>query len=282
MGLLLLNYREQLDLLTKLKWPALDSESVPWALHTPLCSLYEWSAIGPLCNQISSLPVNSIEQSQEPVDVGMDGRSGPSREEAEGAREDGELPSLVSFASSANDIKLNPNKGPNLEHSRQLTLISKSTISPLGKSQSFKKYDDSDLMLDIDCDLDEPAPSEVEIENAGSGEFHERADNSWMDYGVREYYLTLSRKMDAKEKDVKLKAKVVLVLSLTSYSDHSLTTWNFDIASLWQIKISREYPLRPPLLALSLHACSEEDYDDSNNSGGYNELRSMEAEVIHR
>ncbi|XP_021898690.1 THO complex subunit 5B-like isoform X2 [Carica papaya] len=243
---------EQLDLLTKLKWPALDSESVPWALHTPLCSLYEWSAIGPLCNQISSLPVNSIEQSQEPVDVGMDGRSGPSREEAEGAREDGELPSLVSFASSANDIKLNPNKGPNLEHSRQLTLISKSTISPLGKSQSFKKYDDSDLMLDIDCDLDEPAPSEVEIENAGSGEFHERADNSWMDYGVREYYLTLSRKMDAKEKDVKLKAK---------------------------IKISREYPLRPPLLALSLHACSEEDYDDSNNSGGYNELRSMEAEV---
>lgn len=49
---------------------------------------------------------------------------------------------------------------------------------------------------------------------------------------------------------------------------------------LWQIKISKEYPLRPPLFTLSLYeAIQSENYSKVDSSVWYNELRSMEAEV---
>lgn len=49
---------------------------------------------------------------------------------------------------------------------------------------------------------------------------------------------------------------------------------------LWQIKISMEYPLRPPVFTLNLYTMnSEENCEESDDSDWYNELRAMEAEV---
>ncbi|KAJ9166241.1 hypothetical protein P3X46_021019 [Hevea brasiliensis] len=234
---------EQLDSLVKLKWPCLNCENVPWALHTPLCNLNGWSPAGPPPNQTSSVPVIDTDQVQEPMDADVDRRSGTSKEESESAREDGELPSLV--ASIVNDVKLTPSKISNLEHSRQLALISKSIISPINKAKSlsFKKHDeDSDILLDIDSDLDELAPLELEAENEAC---HKIVENPWVDYGVKEYSLVLTRR------NIKLEAK---------------------------IKISMEYPLRPPLFAVSLSS-SGENHVESDGSEWCNELRAMEAEV---
>ncbi|KAF2309809.1 hypothetical protein GH714_005221 [Hevea brasiliensis] len=234
---------EQLDSLVKLKWPCLNCENVPWALHTPLCNLNGWSPAGPPPNQTSSVPVIDTDQVQEPMDADVDRRSRTSKEESESAREDGELPSLV--ASIVNDVKLTPSKISNLEHSRQLALISKSIISPINKTKSlsFKKHDeDSDMLLDIDSDLDELAPLELEAENEAC---HKIVENPWVDYGVKEYSLVLTRR------NIKLEAK---------------------------IKISMEYPLRPPLFAVSLSS-SGENHVESDGSEWCNELRAMEAEV---
>lgn len=204
-------YREQLDSLMKRKWPTLNCEGVPWALHSPLCNLHSWSIVGRPPERTYSLPATDTEQAQDHLDVNMDGRSGTSKEDLESAREDGELPSLVQAASVGNDVKLTHSKGSNLDHSRQLALISKSIISPVGKarSQSFKKHDDdSDLLLDIDSELDEPAQIETEVDNAASIQYYETNEKSWVDCGVKEFTLVLNRTMDANEKIVKLEAKV--------------------------------------------------------------------------
>ncbi|RVX00042.1 THO complex subunit 5B [Vitis vinifera] len=223
---------EQLDSLMKLKWPTVSCKSIPWALHTPLCNFNGWSSVGSSPNQASALSVTSKEQVQETLDINMDGKSGTPREEVESAREDGELPSLVPVASVVNEAKLTPSRGSELEHSRRLALISKSIVPPTNKikSLSFKKHDDdSDLLLDSDSDLDEPAQIEPEAENIASDGCYVMIENSWVDYGVREFCLVLTRKMDAYERNVKLEAK---------------------------IKISMEYPLRPPLFAISLYTVS--------------------------
>ncbi|CAK7347536.1 unnamed protein product [Dovyalis caffra] len=238
---------EQLDMLTKLEWPTLNCESVPWVLHTPSCDLHGWSPAGPPPNQASTLPFIDTNQVQEPIDVNVNGRS-------ESVREDGELPSLIAAISAVNDVKLTPSKVSTMEHSRRLALISKSIISPISKvkSQSFKKHDeDSDLLLDTDSDLDELAQIEPEVENEASIKYYEMTQKSWVSYGTKEYNLVLIRKKDADEKKVKLEAK---------------------------IKISMEYPLRPSLFAVSLHSTGE-NRDESNGSEWYNELRAMEAEV---
>ncbi|KAK9271227.1 hypothetical protein L1049_026817 [Liquidambar formosana] len=247
---------EQLESLVKLKWPALTCESVPWALHSPLCNLHGWSPTGPPPSQVSSLPVIDTEQVQDPLDIDLDGRSGASKEEVESAREDGELPSLIPVMSVVNDVKLTPMKVSDLEHSRQLALITKSITPTINKakSQSYRKLDeDSDLLLDTDSDLDEPAKIEPETETAASIGCHGMAENAWVNYGVREFCLVLIRKSDASERNIKLEAK---------------------------IKISMEYPLRPPLFSVSLDTTSpEENYSESDGSEWYNELRAMEAEV---
>ncbi|KAG7024258.1 THO complex subunit 5B, partial [Cucurbita argyrosperma subsp. argyrosperma] len=47
-----------------------------------------------------------------------------------------------------------------------------------------------------------------------------------------------------------------------------------------EIKVSMEYPLRPPLFTLNLYSMkSEENHDESDNSDWYNERQIMEAEV---
>lgn len=246
---------EQLDILMMLRWPSLTCESVPWASHNPFCHLDEWSPVGSSLNQVLPLPVTDTEQVQDPLGVDVDGRVGASKEESESAREDGELPSLVPAAAVVNDALLSPSKGSNIEHSRQLALISKSMTPQISKAKSlsFRKHDEElEIMLDVESDLDEPAPIEGEGETAAAA-CYECVENSWVDYGVREFCLLLSRKMDDRERNVKLNAK---------------------------IKISMEYPLRPPLFTVSLGTASHgESYSDVDDSNFYNELRAMEAEV---
>ncbi|KAL2346411.1 hypothetical protein Fmac_000411 [Flemingia macrophylla] len=231
---------EQLESLTKHEWPRLSCNSVPWALHTPLCNLDSWShvRVPPVPREASSPAVIDTEEHvQEPMDTDVNEQSGASKAELESITEDGELPTLF------------PNMSK-LDHSTQLNLISKSIIPPLNKirSQSFKKIDDSsDFLLDIESDLDEPAQIEQEHENILS-----RKSLSWMDYGLKEFCLVLCRKISADVSNVNLEAK---------------------------IKISLEYPLRPPLFALSICCISSGENHDATGLEWHNELRAMEAEV---
>ncbi|XP_065881136.1 THO complex subunit 5B-like [Euphorbia lathyris] len=241
---------EQLDSLMKLQWPPLNCENVPWALHSPFCNLHGWSSARPSAIQTSSVP--DTDKVLELMDVDVQKGSGISKEELEGAREDGELPSLV--ASVSNNVKLNSSRSSNVEHTKQLALISKSAISPISKTKSlsFKKHDeDSDLLLDTDSDQDDLASFEPEVENEASAEQDKMNEKLWVEYGAKEHLLVLTRNMDAKGGNVKLEAK---------------------------IKISMEYPLRPPLFALSLHSTGE-NHDETVGSEYCNELRAMEAEV---
>lgn len=160
-----------------------------------------------------------VEQGEGPLGTDMDGRSGASRDEVETLREDGELPSLLQVSTVVSDVKLTPSKGSDLEHSKRLSLITKSMDSPIGmpKSLSLKKIDeDLDILLDSESDMDEPAQIQQEIGNAagiGSYEMVERED-SWADYGVQEYSLVLTRTMDDNKRNMKLEAKVSKVLVL--------------------------------------------------------------------
>ncbi|KAL4334587.1 hypothetical protein GQ457_07G025480 [Hibiscus cannabinus] len=235
---------KQLDSLMKLKWPALNCKSVPWALHAPLCSLHSWSSVRSKVNEdSSSQPVIESEPIQEPMND-MDGRSGITNEE--GFREDGELPSATI------DAKLTPLKGSSLNHSKQLALISKSILSPGGKLKlpSFEKHDDDSVfMLETDSELDEPL--ETETENS-STQCYEIVEKSWVDYGNKEFILLLTRKMDTSGQNMKLEAK---------------------------IKISMEYPLRPPLFTVNLYSSPGESSSEKDYSGWHNEVRAMEAEV---
>ncbi|KAE8715489.1 THO complex subunit 5B [Hibiscus syriacus] len=241
---------KQLDSLMKLKWPALNCKSVPWALHAPLCNLHSWSSVGSKGNEDSSQPVIDTAPVQEPTDD-MDGRSGITKEELEGFREDGELPSLLSVPSATIDTKLTLLKGSGLDHSKQLALISKSILSPAskGKLPSFKKHDDDYVfMLETDSELDEPL--ETETENS-SVQCYEIVEKSWVDYGNKEFVLHLTRKMPTSGLNMKLEAK---------------------------IKISMEYPLRPPLFTMNLYSLGENS-SENDYSGWHNEVRAMEAEV---
>ncbi|GAU42192.1 hypothetical protein TSUD_305370 [Trifolium subterraneum] len=233
---------EQLESLTKLEWPLLSCKSVPWALHTPLCKLEGWSAIRALPGEASSPTIiDKEEHVQESMDVDVIENSGVTKEEPDSMAEDGELPTLLP-------------KTTKFDHSTQASLISKTIIPSLNKvrSQSFKKVDDSsDFLLDTDSDFDEPAQIESEHENIIS-DYLARKSLSWMDSGVKEFLLVLSSKTNVVERNVNLEAK---------------------------IKISMEYPLRPPHFALSL--CSKpsgENHFENDGLEWYNELRAIEAE----
>ncbi|EFH39976.1 hypothetical protein ARALYDRAFT_494728 [Arabidopsis lyrata subsp. lyrata] len=240
---------EQLDLLMKHELPVVNCEDAPWALHKVLCALDSWLHIRSSDSKSCSLTLNSVEQVPEPMEIDVDGRSVSGKEDLESIREDGELPSLVTAAASLTSSNHTPSKVSNQARSRQLALMTKNLDSPIskGKSPSFKKYeDDLDLVLD-DSEVDEP-PTEAHVEALCP----EKADNSWVDYGVREFALVLSRKIDG--------------------------------GKLWKLEatvcISMEYPLRPPLFSLSLHASSSSgNGNGTNESDHYNELRAMEAEV---
>ncbi|KAK6938677.1 THO complex, subunit 5 [Dillenia turbinata] len=152
---------EQLDILENLKWPFLTCENVPWTLHTPQCSLHSWSQMGSSSNQTSPLPVIESEQVLVPLDSDTDGKS---------------------VATKTDDGQLTGSKGPDIEHSKHLVLISKSMVLlTKARTQSFNRLvESSDLLLDTESDIDEP----------------------------REFYLVLTRRKDSSEKIIKLEAKI--------------------------------------------------------------------------
>lgn len=210
-GISLLVYREQLESLAKLEWPLLSRKSVPWALHTPSCYMDGWSPVRALSNEASSLAVaDKEEHNQEAMDVDVVEKSGTMKEDLEGVREDGELPSLLPNMSVVGDGKPPNSKGSNLDHSKQLSLISKSVTPSLKvKSRSFKNYDENtDILLDVESDLDEPAQIQPETEDKIYDNCSTKCEISWMDYGVKEFCLVLSRKIGVNKKNMNLEAKV--------------------------------------------------------------------------
>ncbi|XP_073122617.1 THO complex subunit 5B isoform X2 [Henckelia pumila] len=242
--------KDLLGSLTKRNWPTLTCENVPWASHTPRCNLHGWLSLAFACDNNTSLPVTDMGHGERPASFDEDSKSALSKEEMETTTEDGELPSLFPVATGVNNVKLTPSKGNEVEHSRKLGYISKSIISPMskGKSPSFKKYEeDIDLMVESENELDEPVQVEEVSDDASPLGALGMVKNSWADCGVQEYSLVLMRKLDNGSENMKLEAK---------------------------IKISSEYPLRPPHFELGIHSSSQGD--DSKWS---NELRAMEAEV---
>ncbi|KAL5714148.1 hypothetical protein ACHQM5_016149 [Ranunculus cassubicifolius] len=246
---------EQLITLMKLEWPTLVYEKVPWALHTPSCGLQSWSPLVPSPDVVPSSSVVAMDIVVESSDVDMDGRSGRSKEEMEGAREDGELPSVVQAPTLINSAKTVPPKGSDLEQPK-LSLISKKVTPILNKSKSlsFKKHDENaELLLDSDSDHDERTQIEQEPDHTAGMGWHEIIGTTWEEYGSKEFGLVLNRRKEADGRTLNLHA---------------------------QIKISKEYPLRPPLFILALYrvlaggkSSERVDFEWSN------ELRSMEAEV---
>ncbi|CAI0465176.1 unnamed protein product [Linum tenue] len=253
--LLIVAYRQQLDSLMKLKWPSLSCESVPWALHTSLCSLDGWSSIGPPPNHLS-LHTEHVEES---MNIDTDGQTGTSKEGSEDLREDGELPSLLQAGSiMANNVKQltsTPKVSSSAERSRQLSLISKTVVSPFskGKSHSFNKYaeDIDPTFLDFDSDHDELPSNEHDTEGLVPVQRLDLSLDSWVYFGAKEYSLILVRAV-GEGRNVKLKAK---------------------------IEISMEYPLRPPLFSVDLLNSEGSQDGGDNGSRWYNELRGIEAEV---
>ncbi|KAL6504368.1 hypothetical protein OROGR_026291 [Orobanche gracilis] len=243
---------ELLDSLRNLKFPTLNCETVPWVSYTPKCNLHGWSITSTVNNSTPSLPISEIEQGQRPVSLDANKKIRISKD-IETMEEDGELPPLV--ATGANDVKLlTPSKGSELEHSERLSLISKSIISPIakGKPPSLKNQEeDVDFMLESENELDEPVQMEELSDYPPGGPA--MVDSSWVDSGIREYSLVLIRTLGDDARIMKLEAK---------------------------IKISLEYPLRPPHFGLSLYVCLRGENDSGKKCPEFfNELCAMEAEI---
>ncbi|KAG6509070.1 THO complex subunit 5A-like [Zingiber officinale] len=229
---------EQLDSLAKLKWPLLIYDNVPWASHTPVCTLQKWLPAGLIPD--SSFSTSIAGQATNNVDLDMDRRSVTSWE-VENAREDGELPTALPVATMPVDAPVSLSSEPLqlVDRSRSLALMSKN-VTPVSmiKTRSFSKYEDElELVLDSDSEAEEQAYSNHLNENASSV-----VSNPWEDSAAKEFDFILGRN-HGKDSVVKLNTKV---------------------------KISIEYPLRPPIFSLSI---------DSGRSEWYNVLRAMEAEL---
>jgi THO complex subunit 5 len=179
-----------------------------------------WSPIRalPVPGEASSPTIiDKEEHVQESMDVDVIENSGVTKDEPDSMTEDGELPTLLP-------------KTAKFDHSTQASLISKSIIPSLNKvrSQSFKKVDDSsDFLLDTDSDFDEPAQIESEHENIIS-DYLARKSLTWMDSGVKEFLLVLSRKTNVVERNVNLEAKVKKH-PLFIYKMYSRIYWHFHL-----------------------------------------------------
>jgi len=214
-------------------------------------------------------------------DVSVAGKAAISKEDAGVVTEDGELPSLIPVAAVATDYKYTVLKPESdLDHSERTALISKTIIPPAktARSHSFgRHHDDSDLFLDIESEADDISKTEVENEVIAT------EGRSWVDYGSQEFNLGLIRRSDAEERSVELVAKVtnmdpfvLPILLIYLYADQ----FCFMFALVMQIKISMEYPVRPPLFSLSvLSPTSGGNSASFSQSDWFNELHAMEAEV---
>ncbi|KAK3155378.1 hypothetical protein QOZ80_2BG0202480 [Eleusine coracana subsp. coracana] len=235
----------KLDYLTKLKWPRIENKNTPWASHNPSCSLHSWSLTGSFPEPSRHLSLMSGAGSS--ADSDIERRSVTNWEETEGTREDGEVLALVPAENETNSSavldSMDSEMSPEVRsHSRGLSLISKSaTPSKLSISRSFgRNEDDSDLLMYSDSELEDQPCIDEETEKASLS-----IDKSWEDYASREFTMVLSKTMKNAPK-VMLEAK---------------------------IKISMEYPLRPPFFRLRLLS------EKFENSKWQNDLRAMEAEV---
>ena len=210
-------YREQLDSLTNHKWPSLNCQTVPWAAHEHLCFLHKWLAVGSSHNPGLPLPSVDVEQGQNSLDDDVAGKTGTSKEEVEVGivTEDGELPSLLPAAAVEDDNSIvNLNQVSSAKPSKRKALIPKSIGLPIKtvRNQSFGRYEeDTDLMLDSESEADDSTKIEMENECAVPEE------NSWVDYGVKEYNLVLTRKQDVTEGNVDLEAKVGNIQNFKCY-----------------------------------------------------------------
>ncbi|KAK9733328.1 hypothetical protein RND81_04G060300 [Saponaria officinalis] len=247
-----LTLAEQLAFLLELKWPLINYKSVPWASHKHLCCFHSWAPLGSSSSLEASLPKADIELGHDLMDVSLAGRAGTSKEEIGIVTEDGELPSLTQPPAVLNNDRTTSDitQESSLDRSKSRTLTAKSVAPPVKtvRTQSFGRYEeDADLLLDSDSEGEDGAKTEREVELTSI----ER--KPWVDYGVQEFSLCLTRKRDIDEANVELEAK---------------------------IKISMEYPLRPPFFKLHiLSGSSEENSSSLDCSEWHNELRAMEAEV---
>ncbi|GAB2250291.1 hypothetical protein Droror1_Dr00013650 [Drosera rotundifolia] len=244
---------EQLDQLRKLKWPSLTCGSVPWASHKPLCTLHSWSALGSSSEAgMPLLETNAIHSSV--INV-MDARPDATKEIPEFVGEDGELPALLPTPAATDNNELTQREGSDHERSRGLAMMSKTIVSPykVAKTPSFRIQDeDSELML-VDSESDHEESGKTKLEAVSAADIDSMDAKSWVDYKAQEFRLVLASKMSENGDDVKLEAKV---------------------------KISVEYPVRPPLWAVDLLFLSSGEKNDENISAfWFNELRAMEAEV---
>ncbi|KAL9248789.1 THO complex subunit 5B-like protein [Drosera capensis] len=247
---------EQLDQLRKLKWPSLTCESIPWASHKPLCTLQSWSALGSSSEVGMPLLETNANQAQYSSVINvMDARRDATKEIPGFVGEDGELPALLPTPAATDNNKVTLREGSDREHSRGLAMMSKITVSPykVAKTQSFRIQDeDSELML-MDSESDHEESGKTELEAVSAADIDSMDAKSWVDYKVEEFRLVLASKMSENGNDVKLEARV---------------------------KISVEYPVRPPLWAVDLlFPSSGEKNDENGTSFWFNELRAMEAEV---
>lgn len=231
----------QLDYLTKLKWPRIEHKNAPWASRNPLCSLHSWSLTS---YPESSRSILMLSGAASNVDSDVE-RSVTNWEETESIREDGELPVVIPAENEPNGSTiLQPEVSAEIRsHSRGLSLISKSaTPSKLSISRSFGRNDDDlDLLMYSDSELEDQPCILDETEKATSP----IRDRFWEEYASKEFTMVLSKTMKNGLK-VMLEAKV---------------------------KISMEYPLRPPLFRLRLLS------EKSETLKWHNDLRAMEAEV---
>jgi len=229
--------------LTKLKWPRIEHKNTPWASRTPLCSLHSWSLTVSFPEPLSrsSLMVSGAAGS---VDSDLERRSVTNWEETESVREDGELPVVIHAENETNSSAILPSEmSPEVRsHSRGLSLISKSaTPSKLSVSHSFgRNEDDLDLLMYSDSELEDQPFIQEETQKGNLIIY-----KSWEDYASKEFTMVLSKTMKNGPK-VMLEAKV---------------------------KISMEYPLRPPLFRLRLLS------EKSETLKWHNDLRAMETEV---
>ena len=195
-----MTYREQIESLTKLKFPGLTSQTVPWYSHARVCNLQSWTILP------SSKPSVSIEeQTQPPQQIESVTEEQTSKPEI---REDGELPSLnpLTITNEISQITVTPLKGSGIEHSKRLSFITKSMASPMskGKSPSFRKIEeDLDLMVS-DSENDDLAQTEPDTDEGINV-----INNMWVACGTREYRLVLTRKANNGDGYMKLDAKVL-------------------------------------------------------------------------
>ncbi|XP_057853680.1 THO complex subunit 5A isoform X3 [Cryptomeria japonica] len=280
--------KEQLDSLTKLKMPSLTFKDVAWATHRFKCTLHSWSVVEVRDNHVSTNSFGVEEPSTDPS-LSLDGEGVSLKGEFESTREDGELPSgthtLAINGINSYGVKTPLMKESPFDNSSRLALISKSAVPSKGKSEQHRGFiygsskcgdilgeevgDDLALVLEIENDEMELAQMDIDADSASDVRSGSKAGTPWEDFSVREFCLIYRREDASRQKPVDLEAKV---------------------------KISMEYPLRPPLFQLRLLSDSLKpslpdtrvgvlDVSDATVTGAsgfewYNELRTMEAEVM--